>query len=212
MTVITHDKIKKQLNALRNEKELVKRNEGLFNIMKLIVSYTLYYNEQTVKEISQDSSESITTLLEGEVFKWFQDFEEAFVKQYLDKKEKELTQKYINLLTEIEHEYKVFFQIRENFGQWHDYSKNEIELEMRHLLLSTMFEIVAEYLCNTLIEVLHQLLLNDVLSKALYKIQDVFDKNAKETTRQVIKNIYSISGYKMVENKECPPLNDSNDS
>ena len=75
-----------------------------------------------------------------------------------------------------------------------------------------MFEIVAEYLCNTLIEVLHQLLLNDVLSKALYKIQDVFDKNAKETTRQVIKNIYSISGYKMVENKECPPLNDSNDS
>ena len=49
-------------------------------------------------------------------------------------------------------------------------------------------------------------------SKALYKIQDVFDKNAKETTRQVIKNIYSISGYKMVENKECPPLNDSNDS
>ena len=83
---------------------------------------------------------------------------------------------------------------------------------MRHLLLSTMFEIVAEYLCNTLIEVLHQLLLNDVLSKALYKIQDVFDKNAKETTRQVIKNIYSISGYKMVENKECPPLNDSNDS
>ena len=212
LTVITHDKIKKQLNALRNEKELVKRNEGLFKIMKLIVSYTLYYNEQTVKEISQDSSESITTLLEGEVFKWFQDFEEAFVKQYLDKKEKELTQKYINLLTEIEHEYKVFFQIRENFGQWHDYSKNEIELEMRHLLLSTMFEIVAEYLCNTLIEVLHQLLLNDVLSKALYKIQDVFDKNAKETTRQVIKNIYSISGYKMVENKECPPLNDSNDS
>ena len=80
---------------------------------------------------------------------------------------------------------------------------------MRHLLFSTMFEIIAEYLCNTFIEVFHQLLLNDVLSKALCKIQDVFDENAKETTRQVIKNIYSISGYKMVENKECPPLNDS---
>lgn len=109
MTIIIIDKIKQQLNALRNEEKLVKLNEGLFNIMKLIVSYTLYYNEQTVKEISQDSSESIKTLLEGKVFEWFQDFEEDFSKHYLEKKEKELTQKYINLLTEIEHEYKVFF-------------------------------------------------------------------------------------------------------
>lgn len=176
------------------------KEENPLNYVAEIANTTLK-NILFEHEPQEFSKKALSFYIETHIQKWFEKLLKEFTDKYIKDKEIGLTQMYIDCLLKIEYKYQVFFQIKENLEQWHEYSKNNIFIKLQKEIYCSLFSFTIKFICEQLAEKVSNYLLNEI-KNSIIALKKFIEEKSKEIISKIIQDIFKNVG--ITQSNETP--------